>query len=444
MIVAPASGSGKTMITCGILQALVERGLKVASFKCGPDYIDSMFHSRVIGTKSKNLDAYFCNDDTLRYLFTRSAEGMDISVIEGVMGFYDGIRMTSTEASSHDVSKKIDSPVVLIVNCKGASISCIPVIKGFLEFRDNNICGVILNRMSPHVYESLKPVIEKETGTIVFGYVPNVKDLVIESRHLGLVMPDEIECLKEKLSDLAKVLENTINIDLLIKIANTAIDMETKAPVIRTLNKKIKIGIAKDEAFCFMYEDNIQLLAQCGAEIVYFSPMRDKKLPEGIQGLILSGGYPEIYAEELSNNNTMLNDVREKLEAGMPCMAECGGFMYLHDELEDPDGKLWPLVGYIEGKSFNARKLTRFGYVTLTPTDGQILPLGSSVKGHEFHYWDSENNGQDWNAEKTSGKKYSCIHGSSSLMLGHPHVFYYSNPDLPYSFLKVCNDYRHS
>lgn len=444
MIVAPASGSGKTMITCGLLQALVDRGLKVASFKCGPDYIDPMFHSRVIGTRSKNLDAYFCDDKTLRYLFARSAENMDISIIEGVMGFYDGIRITSTEASSHDVSQKIDSPVVLIVNCKGASISCIPVIKGFLEYRDNNICGVILNRMSEHVYKELKPVIEKETGTLVFGYVPNVEDLIIESRHLGLIMPDEIDGLKEKLSNLAKILENTIDINYMIEIAETAPNMKAKAPDIKTLNEKVKIGVAKDEAFCFTYEDNIQLLEQCGAEIVYFSPMRDKTLPEGIRGLILPGGYPELYAEKLSNNHTMLKDVREKLEADMPCMAECGGFIYLHDEIEDPDGKLWPLVGYIDGKSFNARKLTRFGYVTLTPNAGQILPPGSSIKGHEFHYWDSENNGQDWTAEKTSGKKYPCIHGSSSLMAGYPHVFYYSNPDLPYSFLKICSRYGQS
>lgn len=444
MIVAPASGSGKTMITCGILQALVERGLKVASFKCGPDYIDPMFHSRVIGTKSKNLDAYFCDDKTLRYLFSRSAEGMDISVIEGVMGFYDGISITSTEASSYDVSQKIDSPVVLIINCKGASISCIPVIKGFLEYRDNNVCGVILNRMSEHVYKSLKPVIERETGTIVFGYVPDIKDLIIESRHLGLVMPDEIDGLKEKLSNLAKILENTIDVDHLIEVAKTAPNMKSESPAIKILKEKIRIGVADDEAFCFTYEDNIQLLAQCGAEIVRFSPIKDKTLPNDIQGLILSGGYPEIYAEKLSNNRTMLNDIREKLEAGMPCMAECGGFMYLHDELEDQNGKFLPMVGYIKGRSFNARKLTRFGYVTLTPTEGQILPLGSSIKGHEFHYWDSENNGKDWNAEKTSGNKYECIHGSNSLMLGYPHVFYYSNPDLPYSFLKVCSGYRYS
>jgi len=444
MIVAPASGSGKTMITCGLLQALVDRGLKVASFKCGPDYIDPMFHSRVIGTRSKNLDAYFCDDKTLRYLFARSAEGMDISIIEGVMGFYDGIKTTSIEASSHDVSQKIDSPVVLIVNCKGTSISCIPVIKGFLEYRENNICGVILNRMSEHVYQSLKPLIEKETGTLVFGYVPNVKDLTIESRHLGLLMPDEINGLREKLSNLAKILEDTIDIDYMIEIAGAAPNMKTKAPEVKTLNKKVRIGVAKDEAFCFTYEDNIQLLAQCGAEIVYFSPMRDKTLPKDIEGLILPGGYPELYIEQLSNNRSMLNEIREELEAGMPCIAECGGFTYLHDELEDLDGKFWPLVGYIKGKSFNARKLTRFGYVTLTPTEGQILPLGSSIKGHEFHYWDSENNGKDWNAEKTSGKRYTCIHGSNSLMVGFPHLFYYSNPEFPYLFLKICSGYRQS
>ena len=191
LIAAPSSGSGKTMVTCGILQALKDRGLEVASFKCGPDYIDPMFHSRVIGTRSRNLDAYFCDDDVLKYLFSRSADGMDISVIEGVMGFYDGISINSIEASSHDVSKRLDVPVILVMDCKGASLSCVPVIKGFSEFiKGNNIKGVILNRMSEHVYKGLRVLIENETGVEVIGYVPRLNDLVIESRQLGLVMPD--------------------------------------------------------------------------------------------------------------------------------------------------------------------------------------------------------------------------------------------------------------
>ena len=206
MIAAPASGSGKTLVTCGILQALVNRKLKVSSFKCGPDYIDPMFHARVIGTKSRNMDSYFCDDETLRYLFRRSAESSDISVIEGVMGFYDGRSATDTDGSSYGVSEKLGAPVVLLVNCRGTSVSCIPVIKGFKEFRPNNIKGVILNSMSPHVYEQLKPEIESETGLKVIGYVPKLKDINLESRHLGLVLPDEVVSLREDLNRIAGIM----------------------------------------------------------------------------------------------------------------------------------------------------------------------------------------------------------------------------------------------
>ncbi|MDD2410473.1 MAG: cobyrinate a,c-diamide synthase [Candidatus Methanomethylophilaceae archaeon] len=441
MIAAPASGSGKTMLTCGILQALVERGMKVASFKCGPDYIDPMFHSRVIGTRSKNLDAFFCDDDMLKYLFARSAEGMDISVIEGVMGFYDGIAAASTEASSYDLSEKVQAPVVLMIDCKGTSVSCIPVIDGFLKFRRNNIRGVVLNRMSEGIYRELKPVIERETGTEVLGYVPKVSELILESRHLGLVLPDEVEGLRAKLSELAKLLEKTIDIDRIVEIAGSAPDIETKTPEIKKLSRKVKIGVADDDAFCFTYEDNLMLLEQCGAEIVRFSPLKDSKLPDDIRGLVLSGGYPEIHAEALSGNVTMLEDIRSKLEDGMPCMAECGGFMYLHEELEDQGRRFWPMVGYIKGRTFNTGRLTRFGYVKLSPGNGQMLPENTLVKGHEFHYWDSENCGYGWTAEKTSGKKYACINGSDRMMAGFPHIYYYSNPDLPYAFLLACVRY---
>lgn len=442
MITAPASGSGKTLVTCGILQALVDRRMRVASFKCGPDYIDPMFHSRVIGTRSKNLDAFFCEENMLRYLFARTAETVDISVIEGVMGFYDGIAAASTEASSYDISEKIGAPVILMIDCSGTSISCIPVINGFLKFRRNNIRGVILNRMSERIYDQLKQTIEDETGTEVLGYVPKVTDMVLESRHLGLVMPGEIDDLKSKLSKLAELLEKTINIDRIIEIAASAPDMDVNVPVLNKLRGKVRIGVAEDEAFCFTYEDNLELLERSGAEIVKFSPVNDSRLPDGIKGVIFSGGYPEMHAHALSRNNSMLEDIRSKLCDGMPCIAECGGFMYLHEEIEDQDGKFFPMVGYIKGKVSNTHRLTRFGYVTLTSGKGQMLPEGSSVKGHEFHYWDSDNCGDGWMAEKTSGKKYTCIHGSESLMAGFPHIYYYSNPELPYNFLSACERYR--
>ncbi|MDR2866013.1 MAG: cobyrinate a,c-diamide synthase [Methanomassiliicoccaceae archaeon] len=445
MIAAPASGSGKTMITCGILQALVDRDLNVTSFKCGPDYIDPMFHSRVIGTRSKNLDAFFADPGLLRYLFGRSAKGSDISVTEGVMGFYDGMGIASSEASSYDVSQKLGMPVVLTVNCRGASISAAAVVKGFLEFRKNNIKGVILNNASEAMHRELKGVIEKETGTKVIGYVPNVKELVIESRHLGLLMPSEIPLLKEKLTALADLLERTVDLDALIGIADSADELEFSEPPCRMLTKKVKIGLAEDEAFCFMYADNIELLERCGAEIVRFSPLRDRTLPDGICGMILPGGYPELHAEALSRNTSMTGDIMNKVGKGMPCMAECGGFMYLHDELEDQDGTFHRMIGAVKGRAYNLKKLSRFGYISVNAKrDGTILENGT-VKGHEFHYWESTDAGRDCDAVRPArGSRYECMHCSGNMMAGFPHLYYYSNTDVPYNFLLKCTEYRNA
>lgn len=440
MIAAPASGSGKTLVTCGILQALVNRGLKVSSFKCGPDYIDPMFHARVIGTKARNMDSFFCEDDTLKYLFCRTAESSDISVIEGVMGFYDGMRAASTEGSSYAVSNKLGAPVVLLVNCKGASISCIPVVKGFKEYRENNIKGVILNNMSSSVYTEVKKQIEEDIGVKVIGYVPKLKDISLESRHLGLVLPDEIATLKDNLNRLADILEDTLDMDGLIELANSAPEISGKKPEVKSLENKVKIAFADDDAFCFTYEDNIALLEECGAEIVRFSPIRDSKLPEGISGVIFSGGYPELHAEELAANTSMLEDIRNKVGNGLPCLAECGGFMYLHEELADSEGVVRKMAGVIRGEVHNTGKLARFGYIRLSSEDpGSIL--GSGAKGHEFHYWDSSNCGDSWKAVKTSGKEYLCYHEEGNLVAGYPHLYYYSNPEVPYRFLLKCRDY---
>ena len=440
MIAAPSSGSGKTLVTCGILQALVNRGLKVASFKCGPDYIDPMFHSRVIGARSKNLDAFFVGDETLRYLFGRTAETCDISVVEGVMGFYDGMGILSSEASSYDVSQKLDIPVVLLLNCRGASLSVLPMLKGFLEFRPNNIRGVIFNNMSQRVYETIAPA-AREMGVEPIGYVPKVSDLVLESRHLGLVLPSEIDELKSKLNRLAEVLEGTLDLDALIALAGSAPDIDYTAPEVGRIEGTVRIGLAADETFCFTYEDNVELLERCGAEIVRFSPMSDASLPD-VDGIVLSGGYPELHSAELESNASMLRDIREKVSAGMPCIAECGGFMYLHDRMEDQDGEMHSMCGVIPGEVRNTGKLTRFGYATFTPLvpDG-VTRGGLSVKGHEFHYWDSDNCGSDWMAVKANGREYTCIHDTGSMVAGYPHLYYYSNPEFVLRFLERCREY---
>lgn len=452
LLAAGASGSGKTLITCGLLQALVNRGMKVASFKCGPDYIDPMFHSRVIGTKSRNLDTFFTGREKTRELLAVNSEGCDLAVMEGVMGYYDGVGGISTMASAYDLADTTDTPVILIVNSKGMSLSLLAYIKGFLEYKkDSRIKGVIFNQMSPMLYPRMKEAVEKELGISVYGYVPKVEDCVIESRHLGLVLPEEIPELKNRLMRLAEILEKSLDIDGILSLASGAKELEN--PVEKEgaeisswrLPKRVRLAVADDEAFCFFYEDNLRLLEEMGAELVRFSPMRDSGVPQNTDGLLLYGGYPELNAKKLEDNHSMRKDIREKILSGMPCMAECGGFMYLHEEMEDMEGKLRRMAGVISGKAYRTPKLSRFGYITLTLKEGETV-FGvnpGKLPAHEFHYFDSENCGDSFRADKPLSKRgWDCIHGSDRLMAGFPHLYYYGNPRLAQAFLEKCLEYK--
>ena len=448
LLAAGSSGSGKTLITCGLLEALVERGLKTASFKCGPDYIDPMFHSRVIGTKSRNLDTFFTVPEVTKYLLTRNARDCEVAVMEGVMGFYDGVAGTTTRASAYDLAKVTDTPVILIVNSRGMSVSLAAYVKGFLEYKkDSHIKGVIFNQMSPMLYPRMKKLLEEELGVVVLGYVPKVEDCVIESRHLGLVLPDEIPELKDRLHKLAGVLEETLDIDRILELAGEAPDLLDAKPESVTdfrLSEPVRIGVAEDEAFCFFYADNFRLLGEMGAEIVPFSPMEDKQLPDDLDGLLLYGGYPELNGKKLEQNTTMKDMIREKLKAGMPCMAECGGFMYLHEEMEGMDGNFYQMAGVIPGKAYRTPKLSRFGYVTLTQKKPALgMEDFGEIPAHEFHYFDSENCGGDFHAAKPESKRgWDCIHGTDTMLAGFPHLYYYGNPEVPKAFLKKCLAYK--
>ncbi len=447
MLAAPASGSGKTLITCGILQALVNRGYKTASFKCGPDYIDPMFHERVIGTRSRNLDTFFTGADTTRYLFAKAAADMEISVAEGVMGYYDGLGGVSLEGSSYDVARALTMPVVLIVGCKGQSVSVLPVIKGFLEYQNPSmIKGVIFNQMSSMIYPQIKELTERELPVKVLGYVPQVKELALESRHLGLVMPHEVDALKEKLHKLAHILEETLDLEAFLKLAWEAPELSYEKPVLlggESETSPLRIAFAKDEAFCFTYADNLELLEELGAELVEFSPLRDEGLPKNCCGILLSGGYPELYAKKLSENLSMRSCIREALLGGMPCIAECGGFLYLHEQLEGEDGASYPMAGVIKGRAYRRDRLGRFGYITLTARrDQMLLCNGEQIRGHEFHYWESEDCGEAMQAQKPVGSRsWLCAHGTPVLYAGFPHLFYYSNPRAPMNFLKKCEEF---
>lgn len=446
---APKSGSGKTMITCGLLTAFQLRDISCRSFKCGPDFIDPMFHKHVLGIEGGNLDTYFLEKERVRDQFMARALGADVSVIEGVMGYYDGVGGNTTQASSYEVACAIDAPVVLIIDCKGASLSLAAVAKGFLEYKaDSHIAGVILNRTSKAMAERLKPEIEA-LGVKVYGYLPECEEGRLDSRHLGLVLPGEIGGLKEKLKQLAETMEATIDIQGLLELARSASPLLTSDSFVEENvpigeeQEQVSIGIAMDDAFCFYYQENLELLKSMGARLVPFSPCKDHKLPEGISGLLLGGGYPELYAKELSENTSMLSDVNQAFHSSLPILAECGGFMYLHEELTTDEGT-YPMAGVIKGKVFPTKRLGRFGYIEVHPKeDLSFLKKGESIRGHEFHYWDSENNGDHMEAVKPGqNRSWDCVHGKNHLMAGFPHFYYPSNPSLPRRFLEACRNYK--
>lgn len=453
MIAAAGSGSGKTTVVCGLLQAFLKRGTRLASFKCGPDYIDPMFHTEALGVKSRNLDLFFCHEEMIKYLLCKNAEGMDLAVIEGVMGYYDGLAGKSTDASSYDLAVKTGTPVILIVDCKGMSVSIAAMIKGFLEFRQNHqIKGVILNRLAPMLYGDVKEIIERELGIEVLGYLPVMKDCSLESRHLGLVTAKEIGNLKEILSRLAEQMEQTIHLDRILALAEKVLPVSLEESFAseamqaigeeRNNGKPVRIAVAQDKAFCFYYQDNLELLQELGAEIVPFSPLEDQRLPRGISGLILGGGYPELYLEQLSSNQSMLADIKAAIGDGLPCIAECGGFMYLHETVKGNDGNSYPLVGAIGGESYPTEKLTRFGYITLTAAEDNLLcKKGEQLRGHEFHYWDSTNTGAGMHAEKPLRKTaWDCVITEGNLWAGYPHIHFYSNPGAAIRFIKKARD----
>ena len=450
MIAAPKSGSGKTTITCAILQTLKDMGKQVVSYKCGPDYIDPMFHQRVIGIPSKNLDTFFTGENDTRKLLLKNRTGEEIAVIEGVMGLYDGLGGVREEGSSYHLAKVTKTPIILVVDAKGMGRSVIPLIAGFLAYdTEHLIQGVILNRMSKSYYEIIKPLIEAELQIRVLGYLAERQQLQIQSRHLGLHLPGEIKEIQRQLEVAAEELQKSVSIETIIQIAASAETIEiekitetTEKITSTELITKPLIAVARDEAFCFYYEDNLLLLKEYGADIAYFSPLHDKELPEGSSGLLLGGGYPELYAKELEENTAMRKEIKAAVESGMPVVAECGGFLYLHTAIRDRDGHPYQMAGVLPAACQDTKKLVRFGYIELEEKESNFLEVGTRIKGHEFHYFDSEKNGEDCIAIKpVTGRTYPCVIEKENVWMGFPHLYYPSNPSFADHFVKKAEQY---
>ena len=451
MIAAPKSGSGKTTITCALLKALKNGGEQVVSYKCGPDYIDPMFHQKVIGIPSKNLDTFFTEADTTRELFLKNRTEKDFAVIEGVMGLFDGLGGVREEGSSYHLAKVTETPIVLVINAKGMGRSVIPMIAGFLAYdKEHLIQGVILNKMSKSYYEIIKPLIEDELSIRVLGYFPDRKDIHIESRHLGLVMPNELADIQKRLQVVSEELEKTVDVDAIKHIAEQASELMGMYKGVNgdccAEDKKSGrpvIAVAKDEAFCFSYEDNLLLLQEMGAKTTYFSPLHDTKLPDHCDALLIGGGYPELYVNELSQNISMKNAMKQAFDKGMPVVAECGGFMYLHDAIIDKNGVSHAMVGAVRATCEYKGKLVRFGYIEIKENQRCFWLEGELIKGHEFHYFDSTDNGENCTATKpTTGREYSCVMAGESYWLGFPHLYYPSNPFFAENFVKKAEEYK--
>lgn len=455
MFAAPKSGSGKTLITCAFLQILKEMGEDVVSYKCGPDYIDPMFHEKVLGIPSKNLDTFFTGEKETRELFLHGRTEDQMAILEGVMGLYDGLGGIREEGSSYHLAKVTKTPVILVVDAKGMGYSLLPLIAGFLDYdTEHLIKGVILNRMSGMYYQTLKPLIEEKLKITVLGYVPQNSEFTLESRHLGLKLPCEVEKLREKIAFAGSQLKKTLEVEKLLQIAKQAENIgadEKMFFVHQVQGEKPTIAVAKDEAFCFYYEDNLRLLEEAGAFLQYFSPIHDTKLPDNCSGMLLGGGYPELYAGELEANKEMQNAIKTAIRQGMPSVAECGGFMYLHEKLTDAKGQTYEMAGVIPEVCHYTGKLVRFGYVEIAEEktrenmekDKHFLPENSVIKAHEFHYFDSTDNGAACKATKpTTGRQYSCIWTGENYWWGFPHLYYPSNPFFAEHFVSLAKSYK--
>ncbi|MBQ3292374.1 MAG: cobyrinate a,c-diamide synthase [Mogibacterium sp.] len=458
LIAAPKSGSGKTILTCGLLKLIKDSGSAVMSYKCGPDYIDPMFHRKVIGIPGSNLDSFFSDAEKIRRIVAEHiSEGYDAAVIEGVMGIYDGIAGASGKGSCYDIARITGTPVVLVIDVKGMGPTMLSVIKGILSDDTSHLIhGIVLNRITPHYYKEISPLMKEMLDEIsaqrgisvsLLGGIPHSDEIRLSSRHLGLIMPDEIDDLKEQVDTSARLLSDHMDLGLLEDIMGQAEVLQDDW-ICNDIqdNKKyddqtVTIVTARDEAFCFYYEENLRMLEKYGIKVVEFSPLHDEALPADADGILLGGGYPELFAEELSWNSSMRQSVHNAITSGMPSLAECGGFMYLLDKLEDKEGKQYSMSHIVPGSSHNTGKLGRFGYITLTGSAGIIE--GLSIRGHEFHYYDSSNNGSDALAVKPgSGRSWECVHAGDDHVWGFPHLYYPSCPELIIRFKKAMLEYK--
>ncbi|MDO4803590.1 MAG: cobyrinate a,c-diamide synthase [Lachnospiraceae bacterium] len=468
MISAMGSGSGKTVVTCGLLALLKRRGYAVRSVKCGPDYIDPMFHSRVLGVMGANADLFLMGEASVRKTLSGNeiiSEGFGANapeddgilvIAEGAMGFYDGIGGSDVN-SAWEIADRTETPVILVLKSRGQSLSLAAQVQGFLHFRPpSHIVGLILSECSPTLYSHLEPILTRETGLPVLGYLPPMKEAEIPQRHLGLVTANEIADFRQRFDAIASQMERTVDVErmlglfsdsaTILRTQTCSVEKEQSAvvPSGRKKMSRCRIAVAYDEAFCFYYKESLDALREAGAEIVFFSPIHDGALPADVSGLYLGGGYPELYARELGENREMRAEVKSAFDRKMPIIAECGGFLYLQKHLEDEGGGVHEMVGAFAGCGQPSGRLVRFGYIYLAADkDSLLFRKGEVIPAHEFHHWDTDDNGNGlaavragevirgggdgtwdgWAGAQVDGNRtWRCAFVSEHLYAGFPHL----------------------
>lgn len=384
IIAATKSGSGKTLLTLGLMAALVRRGLRVQAFKCGPDFIDPTLHKMVVGTTSRNLDLFMMGAACCQKNFARFSEGSDVLVVEGVMGLFDG-----GQSSTAALAKVLDLPVLLIVDARSAAESVAAVLKGFEVFDSSlRLCGVIVNQTGSERHVSLiREAMTSSCSTPFLGAFPRNPDFAMAERHLGLYMGEEQPLAAGHIANLAEAIEKHIDIDVLLQATDRTVvpsnsDIETIQP-----GQRLRMAVARDAAFCFYYQDNFDILTAAGFDLVYFSPLTDPSLPEEIDAVYIGGGYPELHAAELSANGGMRNSLQRWVEEGGILYCECGGLMYMSQHLADLEDRVYPMVGVFPLQMVMKKRLSRLGYRTVTLMHDCFLGKnGDRLYGHEFHY----------------------------------------------------------
>ncbi|HZC45263.1 MAG TPA: cobyrinate a,c-diamide synthase [Candidatus Acidoferrum sp.] len=392
VIAATASGVGKTTATVALMGAMRARGLKVAAFKCGPDYLDPTYHERAAGVRSHNLDGWLMDRDAVVTTFARVSAGADIAVIEGMMGLFDSATPTGDEGSTAQIAKWLDAPVIVVTDASGVARTIAAVAAGFARFDPAvRVAGMICNRVGSRGHLDLLRAAQPEVPIV--GGFPAAADLAFPERHLGLLMADESTVPQRLIDGWSRLAAEWLNLDAILEIARSApaleVGRESKvSKIVSTSRPRCRIGVAYDDAFHFYYEDNLNRLRSLGAELVNFSPIHDRELPD-VDGLYFGGGYPEAHARKLSSNTAMQVAIRRFAMSRRhgAIYAECGGLMYLTSAIRTLDGLQWPMVGLFFNVAVMSDRLQAIGYVEVETRGDTILgPAQTRFRGHQFRY----------------------------------------------------------